>query len=120
MYNNEVIQNFALSAAATVPIVIAVTQAIKMSGFVKDKYAPFVSIIVGIIISVLLVHDFMSDISGTILSGILFGLSASGLYSGVQTTTRAIKMQQLEKEKKENANNNSNSTPPKYNNQNQK
>jgi hypothetical protein len=100
MINNEIFQNFTLGAAATVPIIIAVVQAIKMSGFVKDKYAPFVSIIVGIIISILLVHDFMNDISGTVLTGILFGLSASGLYSGLSTTANAIKMERLEKEER--------------------
>jgi hypothetical protein len=79
-----------VGSIAIIPIVIAVVQALKMTGWVKDKYAPFVSIFVGIAIAFISNHD-AADLTNTILSGILFGLSASGLYSGISTTSAAIK-----------------------------
>jgi hypothetical protein len=90
MWNNELITSITLGAAATVPIIIALVQVVKMTGWVQDKYAPIVSIGAGILISFLLAHE-TNDISANILSGILFGLAASGLYSGVKTTAHAIK-----------------------------
>jgi hypothetical protein len=39
----------------------------------------------------------MSDLSGTILLGLLFGLAASGLYSGLSSTTNAIRTAKAEK-----------------------
>lgn len=100
MLNNDIFQNFTLGAAATVPIIVAITQAFKF--WVNDKYAPFVSILVGIGVNMLLTHDFMNDLSGTILLGILFGLASSGLYSGLKTTTLAIKEKRAEEARKKN------------------
>lgn len=97
MFNSEAIQNFTLGAAATVPIIVAIVQACKLTGWVKDKYAPFLSMFVGMGVTMLLTHDFMSDLSGTILTGILFGLASSGLYSGIKTTAQAIKIQESER-----------------------
>lgn len=90
MWDTNLIQNITLGAAATVPIIVAITQMFKMLPGIKEEYAPFISIGVGILIAFLLGHS-TNDMSATILSGILFGLAASGLYSGVQTSTRAIK-----------------------------
>jgi hypothetical protein len=90
MWNTEFLTSISLGAAATVPIIVALVQVVKMTGWVQSKYAPFVSIAAGILISFLLAHE-TSDWSANILSGILFGLAASGLYSGVQTTAHAIK-----------------------------
>jgi hypothetical protein len=42
------------------------------------------------------------DISANTLAGILFGLAASGLYSGVQATTYAIKAEKRKEIMKEN------------------
>ena len=90
MWNTELISSITLGAAATVPIILALVQMVKMTGWVKDKYSPFLSILFGIIISFLLAHD-TGDMSANILAGILFGLAASGLYSGMQATAHAIK-----------------------------
>jgi type III secretory pathway component EscS len=101
MIDTHLLSNFAIGAAATVPIVIAITQAIKMLGFVQDKYIPFISMLVGVAVAMLLTHDFMHDLSNTIMSGILFGLSASGLYSGVKSTSQAIVQERARKAAKE-------------------
>lgn len=98
MFNNDIISNFTLEAAAIIPIITAVVQAFKMTQWVKDKYAPFLAMLVGIGITFLLAHDASNNISSLILSGILFGLASSGLYSGLQTTVKAIKMDRQQKQ----------------------
>lgn len=100
MINQDVIQSFTLGAASTIPIIVAVVQCFKLTGWVKDKYAPFVSLIVGIVVTMLLSHDFMNDLSHVILLGILFGLASSGLYSGIKVTAQAIKIQEQEQQAK--------------------
>lgn len=101
MWNAELISSITLGAAATVPIILALTQMVKMIGIIPDKFAPFLSIGFGILISFLLAHE-QRDFSANILAGILFGLAASGLYSGVQATTYAIKAEKREKLMKKN------------------
>lgn len=101
MIDTTLLHTFAIGAAATVPIVIAITQAFKMMNWVQDKYIPFISMIVGIGVAILLTHNFMADLSNTIMSGILFGLSASGLYSGVKSTTQAIVAEKARKASEE-------------------
>jgi chromate transport protein ChrA len=68
-----------------VPIVIALVQAIKMMPWVKDYHSPLISIVVGMLIGFLADHG-NDDLSSTVLSGVVYGLIASGLYSGVKTT----------------------------------
>jgi len=75
------------SAVAVVPIILALVQAIKMIGL-PNKFAPLVSIAVGILIAFLF-REATNDFSYIVFSGILYGLSASGLYSGVKTTAHA-------------------------------
>lgn len=81
------IQNDFLSsltgAVAVVPIIIAVVQAIKMmSPKIDGRFAPILSIGIGIVVAFLLKHD-TATMTNVILEGVLYGLSASGLYSGV-------------------------------------
>src|SRR6476646_6639167 len=68
-----------------VPVFVAIVQAIKMTGRVPDKYAPIASILVGIIIA-FVSHGTATTMGQTILSGVMYGLMASGLYSGIKTT----------------------------------
>jgi len=91
--------NFDLGAITTnaivvVPIVLALTQAIKLTGFIPDHFAPLVAIGVGIIVAWL---GNGSDVpfSSTLLSGSIFGLISSGLYSGVKTTMQARNRQKV-------------------------
>lgn len=101
MWNTELITSITLGAAATVPIIVALVQIVKMTGWVQDKYAPFVSIGAGILISFLLAHE-TQDWSANTLAGILFGLAASGLYSGVQATAHAINIERRKDIEKKN------------------
>lgn len=76
-------------AVAVVPIILAIVQALKMVGL-PSKYSPIASIGLGIIVGFIFRHE-AADLSQTILAGVTYGLSASGLYSGVKTTAHAAK-----------------------------
>jgi hypothetical protein len=96
--------NFDLSVITTnaiviVPIVIALVQAIKLTGFIPDHFSPLLAIGVGIVIGFLGDHN-NDDLTFTILSGAIYGLIASGLYSGLKTTIQAH--QQMKERKKNN------------------
>ena len=92
------------NAIVIVPIVIAIVQAIKLTGWVKDHYSPLLAIGIGILIGWLGDHD-NPDLTATVLSGAIYGLMASGLYSGVKTTMVAqmrMKQEKTEKESRKN------------------
>jgi F0F1-type ATP synthase assembly protein I len=76
------------NAIVIVPIVIAIVQAIKLTGFIPDHFSPLLAIVIGIIIGWLGDHD-NADLTVTLLSGAVYGLMASGLYSGMKTTIQA-------------------------------
>lgn len=76
-------------AVAIVPIILAIVQALKMIGM-PNKYSPIASIGLGVIVGFIFRHD-TADLSQTILAGVTYGLSASGLYSGVKSSSEAIK-----------------------------
>lgn len=97
------LSNFTTASVVIIPIVIAVTQVFKMTGWLKSQYAPLVAIVVGVFIAFLAHHD-SADLTVTILNGVLFGLSASGLYSGIQVTQQAsaqMKEKQQQKDKEQ-------------------
>jgi L-cystine uptake protein TcyP (sodium:dicarboxylate symporter family) len=96
---------FSASSLIVVPIIVAICQAIKL--VLPDrlyKWMPFFSIGIGIIISFLSNHN-SADLTHIILSGMLFGLTASGLYSGVKSTMEAQKMQSRNKQQNNDNNN---------------
>lgn len=83
-------------ALVAVPVIVALTQAVKMTNFISHKFMPLVSIGIGIIIGMVANHD-LNDFSTSIMSGVMYGLMASGLYSGVKTT---LKEQPAESDKR--------------------
>jgi hypothetical protein len=101
MLNTDILNNFTMQSAVLIPIITAIVQAFKMTNWVKDKFTPFLSMIVGIGATFLLAHDITGHITGIILTGILFGLAASGLYSGLQHTTAIIQQDRAEKLRKQ-------------------
>lgn len=89
------------NAIIVVPIIVALIQAIKLTGKVPDYYAPLLSIGIGIAIGWLGNYgapDF--HFGSTALSGVCYGLMASGLYSTVKTTYVARVRQKAEQERK--------------------
>jgi hypothetical protein len=78
-----------LELVAVVPVIVAIVQALKMVGL-PSKFAPLVSIGVGILVAFLFGGN-LETAGHTLLAGVLYGLSSSGLYSGTKTTAHAIK-----------------------------
>jgi len=72
---------------------IGVTEVIKRLGL-PSKFSPLVSLFVGISFAILALTDTMTN---KILTGVMCGLSASGLFSGVNSTYKEIKSQKINK-----------------------
>lgn len=70
---------------ALVPVIIAVTKAISMAG-VPNRFLPAVSLVLGLITGFVYVAP--DDIPKAVLTGLVLGLSATGLYSGVKNTVK--------------------------------
>ncbi len=68
-----------LTELTAVPVVIALVEIVKRFG-VSEKLYPVISLIIGISIAFMLPEPWNPRLS--IIKGVLFGLSASGLYSG--------------------------------------
>ena len=64
---------------ALIPIVTMLVDVLKRAGL-PTKYAPLVSIILGVIFAIVFQNN--GDIKGSIITGLVIGTSASGLYSG--------------------------------------
>ena len=89
----DFVNNYDITGAvAVVPIILAIVQALKMVGM-PNKYSPIASIGLGIVVGFIFRHD-TADLSQTILAGVTYGLSASGLYSGVKSTSENINIGQ--------------------------
>lgn len=71
---------FTPAIAVLVPIVIGLVQVVK--NFIDSKYAMLASLVLGVAVSFLAPGI---SVSATILSGIVIGLTASGVYSGVKS-----------------------------------
>ena len=68
-----------------VPLVVAIVQIFKMTG-ISGKWSPLLSLAVGMGLSFLVSED--HTLQAILLSGVIYGLSASGLYSGVSATQK--------------------------------
>ncbi len=84
--------------AVVVPLILAIVQAVKLTGKVPNQYSPIVSIAVGIILA-FLAHGSTTLVGQTVLSGVMYGLMASGLYSGIKTTMPAATQSQAKANK---------------------
>jgi hypothetical protein len=114
MFDSDFMQNIAFSSTAIIPIIVALIQMFKLTGWVQDRYAPFVSVLVGIVLAFLMTEAITAHIGQTVFTGIIYGLSASGLYSGIKTSSEAIKMDKMKKaqENKNNQSNQNNASNP--------
>lgn len=71
-----------ITDAATIAVVVGLVQVIKNLG-VSSRYAPLCSVVLGVL-GALLVPE--ASLGLTVFHGLVLGLSASGLYSGVSAT----------------------------------
>lgn len=69
-------------------VVIGVSEVIKKMGF-NAKYIPIVNIIIGVAGGIMYVSPV--DIRAGVLQGVIVGLSASGLYSGVKNVSQEVR-----------------------------
>jgi len=67
-----------------IALVIGLTEVAKRALKLPKKFIPLTSLIIGLIVSLICAFD--GIVSSVILSGIIAGLSAVGLYSGVKNT----------------------------------
>lgn len=75
---DQVIYGFPIAA-----ITIGLVQVIKQASNLEDRFAPLVSLLVAVALTVGLFASKGALDADAVLAGIVFGLSASGLYSGV-------------------------------------
>lgn len=83
-------------AVVAVPIIVALCQAVKLTGFISNKFMPLVSIGIGIIITIISDHE-LGNMSGALMTGVMYGLMASGLYSGLKSSMESQSKAQSKK-----------------------
>lgn len=80
------IMDYVTKSIIIVPVIVAIVQAVKMSKL-PENYAPIVAVITGVLIA------FLTDSGITwgqnVLAGLIYGLSASGLYSGTKAISQS-------------------------------
>ena len=79
-----------MSETVVVPIIISIVELTKGLGLPK-KFSAVIAVIIGALIGVFFVEP--QSIKIGIFKGIVYGLTASGLYSGTKNTYEQIKSQ---------------------------
>ena len=74
-------------ASLFVPIMIGFAKVAQMI-FLPKKWTPVWNLVTGLIIAFLYIYP--HELKTSLLVGVMLGLTASGLYSGVKNTTQAI------------------------------
>lgn len=75
-----------LDSSIAIAVALGLTEVIKTLGL-DSKYAPLLSVIIGLGISFLNANAITSTAA---FAGIIYGLSACGLFSGAKTTLEAV------------------------------
>jgi hypothetical protein len=68
-----------------IAMVIGLTQVIKKTRLLADRYTPLVALFLGVAVSSLVNKGFTPDI---VFSGIIVGLSSMGMWSGTKNTIK--------------------------------
>lgn len=87
-----------LNESIIVPIIIAIVELFKGLG-VPSKFSALIAVLVGIVIGLIYLHPM--DIKYGVFDGVIYGLTAAGLYSGTKNA-----MEQMRNGKKGNGNGN--------------
>ena len=80
-----------------VPIIVSLTQLAKELGMPK-KFCALAAVVIGVIIGVFFLEP--QCIKTGVFKGIVYGLSASGLYSGTKNTIEQVNGKNVKKKKK--------------------
>lgn len=76
-----------MDVTLAIPLIVALVSAVKTAGM-KSRYAPILSIGLGLVLFYLFGDN--EGIVYRLFEGLLAGLSASGLYSGVKAVAKPI------------------------------
>lgn len=79
-----------ISLPVLIAIIVGLIEVAKKLGL-NSKFAPLLSVILGVGLS--LMAGITSTVPNMILTGVIIGLSAIGLYSGTKSTVQTIKGQ---------------------------
>ncbi|MGE5630070.1 MAG: hypothetical protein ACM3TR_03110 [Caulobacteraceae bacterium] len=71
-----------------VPVILAIVELAKGLGFPK-KFSAIAAVVLGILIGIFFIDP--NDIRSGIFKGIVYGLTASGLYSGTKNTMQQLR-----------------------------
>lgn len=78
-----------LNEAIVIPVLIAFVELFKGLGLPK-KYAALVTLALSVLLGIFYLEP--GNIKSGVLKGIIYGLSASGLYSGTKNTVEQMRM----------------------------
>ena len=79
---------FTYEGIALIPVVTILVNIIKRIG-VPSKFHPLISLVIGIAFGIIFIGN--GDIKKGILSGIIIGISASGLYSNGHEVAKTVR-----------------------------
>lgn len=77
-----------LNESIIIPIIIAVVELFKGLG-VPTKFSALISVLVGVVVGLIYLHP--GDVKYGIFDGVIYGLTAAGLYSGTKNTFEQIR-----------------------------
>ena len=80
---------FFTAASIFIPVMIGLAKIAQLVMLPK-KWTPIWNLVIGLAIAIIYVSP--GNIKMAIMVGIMLGLSASGLYSGVKNTTQAVRV----------------------------
>lgn len=69
-----------------IPFIIALVEVIKRTFRLNKRYIPILSVILGVGFNVALAPSMQTDLLPAILVGIMAGLAACGMYSGIKAS----------------------------------
>lgn len=78
--------NDIIAGVSAIGIIIGIVEVAKQTGL-PTRYAPLVSLLLGVLLTTAYAIADQSFSAASVLMGLTFGLSASGLYSGVRAVT---------------------------------
>ena len=85
-----------INETVVIPIIMSLVELAKGLG-VPRKFSSLLAVVIGTIIGVIFVEP--QSIKMGILKGIIYGLTASGLYSGAKNTYEQVKTRKTKKSK---------------------
>ncbi|MGK0466029.1 hypothetical protein [Clostridium sp.] len=79
--------NYDYKGIALIPIITILVDVIKKAGL-PNNFAPLISLILGVVFG--LIFENSGDVKTAIITGLIMGMSASGLYSEGKEASRGI------------------------------